>query len=132
MHCVGLENAHWHQAKELLQRAIDLNGGKFDLDDIKQRIDEQKMQLWGIHDGELKAAMVTEVVNYPQKRCLRVVLIGGFGIDDWEPMVARTLDGYGKAQGASAVEIWGRRGWVRQLAKYGYREYETVVLKELA
>jgi hypothetical protein len=128
MICVGLDD--WELAKPFLQKAIDLNRGEFELDDIHQLVLDKKMQLWGIHDGELKAVMVTEIIIYPRMKRLRVVLNGGVLIDTWLDVVMDTLDRFKAAHGCKDIEILGRRGWVRKLAKYGYREYQTVTIKD--
>lgn len=128
--CVGLDIGLWNEAKKYLEDAIALNRGEFDLPDIYNLIREKKMQLWGIHDGGLKAVMVTEVVEYPKAKRVRVVLIGGYEMDAWLPLVIDSLDRFKDQVGADGIEILGRRGWVRELAKYGYQEYETVVIKQ--
>jgi hypothetical protein len=128
MICVGLDD--WELAKPFLQKAIVLNRGEFELDDIQQLVLDKKMQLWGIHDGELKAVMVTEIIIYPRMKRLRVVLNGGVLIDTWLDVVMDTLDRFKEAHGCKDIEILGRRGWVKKLAKYGYREYQTVTIKD--
>jgi hypothetical protein len=130
MICAGLDLDNWEAATPFLQKAIDLNRGEFDIDDIYQAIKAKDMQLWGIHDGELKAVMVTEIIIYPKLKRLRVVLNGGILIDTWLDVVMETLDRFKEAHGCKDVEILGRRGWVKKLAKYGYREYQTVTIKD--
>ena len=128
--CVGLDLALWDVARDYLQPAIERNRGEFELEDIYNLIRDQKMQLWGLHDGALKAVMVTEIVCYPRLKRLRVVLIGGHEMDKWLPVVMESLDRFKEQTGCDGIELLGRRGWVKQLAEYGYQEYETVVIKQ--
>lgn len=107
-----------------------MNGGAFDEDDIYNLILQEKMQLWGIHDGDLKAVAVTEIIIYPKIKRLRIVLIGGHEIDFWEALAEKTFNDFAKEKGCSGIEILGRRGWVRRLEKYGYQELETIVVKD--
>lgn len=129
MICCGLDLKFWPAAKEYLKEAIRLNGA-LDADDVLELIKQQHMQLWGIHDGDLKAVMVTEVVNYPKRKHIRVVLIGGHQMHKWASIVVEALDRFRIEQGAQAIEGGGRRGWVKSLEKFGYKEYATVMIKE--
>ena len=128
--CCGLELRFWDAAKEYLKDAIALNRGEFDLEDIHKLILEKKMQLWGIHDGELKAVMVTEVIEYPRQKRVRVVLIGGSEMDTWLEVAVEAMDRFKELNGADGIEILGRKGWVKTLAQHGYKEYETVIIKQ--
>lgn len=129
MICCGLDLKFWPAAREYLREAIKLNGA-LDDDDVLSLIKSQHMQLWGIHDGDLKAVMVTEVVNYPKKKYVRVVLIGGHEMEKWNQLVVDSLERFRIEQGANGIEGGGRRGWVKSLEKFGFREYATTMIKE--
>lgn len=131
MICCGLDLKFWPIAQEYLKEAIELNGA-LDAEDVLELIQQERMQLWGIHDGDLKAVMVTEVVIYPKKKILRVALIGGHDMYLWSDVVVHTLEQFGKELGAVGIEGAGRRGWVKNLKPFGFREYATMMIKELA
>ncbi len=109
-----------------------MNRGAFTAEDIHQLILDKQMQLWGVHDGDLKAVFITQVVEYIRIKRLRLVLIGGHEMDGWEQIVSESMDKFAKENGCSGIELWGRKGWLKRLAKYGYQEYETVIIKELS
>lgn len=129
--CTGLDLSFWEWVKPMLSRAIEMNRGEFTLADIYQRIQDRDMQLWGIHNGEIKACFVTEVIQYPRKKYVRGVILGGDNMENWLQLMADSMDEFARQQGANGVELLGRRGWVKALKKHGYSEYETVISKEL-
>ena len=86
------------------------------------------MQLWIIKH---RAAFVTSIVNYSRKKACRFIYLGGEGFQDWMGVATKTLEAWAKANGCDYVEIYGRRGWVREGIKYGYKETYTTVMKEI-
>lgn len=129
MICTGLDLSFWEVAKQYLAKPIAMNRGALTAEDIRAAIENRSMQLWGIHDGDLKAVMVTEIIIYPSCKRLRVVLVGGHEMDSWLDVVIAELDEFKDKNACDGIEILGRRGWVKKLASYGYQEYQTVVIK---
>ena len=66
---IGSDNINiiWPKVKNLLQKAIDLNSGELEVDDIKTFLLQGDMQLWVVADPEkgIIAAGTTEIVIYP-------------------------------------------------------------------
>ena len=89
-----------------------------DAQDVLNAIRERRMQCFLADD---KGVFVTEVQMYPRKKVLRVVSLGGSDLDSWLPDVTNLLDDWAREIGAK-VECTGRKGWVRKLAQYGWRE----------
>ena len=120
MICVGLDLKFWDDVKESIQSALKLDAGRMTLDDIKEALDERKMQLWGLHDGILRAVMVTEIINYPQMRVVRIIAVGGRDMDMWLDKLIETIEQWGAEQGAQAMEFVGRLGWQKVLSQKGW------------
>lgn len=129
MICCGLELKYWPIAKEYLSKSIEMSHGAFDADDVYKMIENRDAQLWGIHEGELKAVAVTMIMNYPKQKRLRLFLLGGDDMSQWEQLVSDTFDAYALEQGCAGVELLGRRGWARNLKQFGYDEYEVTMIK---
>ena len=105
---------YWEIVEPMLQKAVDLTSGEITTDDVYLRLQRRLMQLLVVIDREkIIAAGVTEVVDYPQFRKLRVVLLGGKGARRWRDKFMEKLDEGGRAVGAKEIEWCGRRGWVR-------------------
>lgn len=85
------------------------------------------MQLWVVPE---RAAMVTQILVYPNHKTLLVVILAGDGMDEWLPSVIERLDEYAKHIGAKYIEERGRAGWERALSKYGYKKAYVVLRKE--
>jgi hypothetical protein len=49
-------------------------------------------------------------------------------MDGWEALVSDAMDRFAKENDCSGIELWGRKGWLRRLAKYGYEEYGIDIL----
>jgi len=79
-------------------------------------------QLWAFKDS----AIVTEIINYPQRRTLRFWLAGGNleTLLEVEPKIRKWSILYN----CKAVEIIGRKGWGKVLKDY--EPTATVFIKE--
>lgn len=130
MICCGLDLKFWPVAKQYLEPSIKLSRGAFDADDIYNLILDKRAQLWGVHDGDLKAVIVTEIIIYPKVKRLRLFLLGGHEMINWEDMVADTFDKFAIEHECDGIELLGRRGWVKNLKQYGYEQFDTAMLKK--
>jgi hypothetical protein len=127
--CVGLDLALWPEVKYSVLEALKLDGGRLSLDDIKDALEAQQMQLWGLHDGILRAVVITEVINYPQMRCIRFVTASGRDLEMWLDVLIDTVSQWGAEQGAHAMEFVGRKGWEKVLSKRGFGSTQIMMTK---
>ena len=85
----------------------------------------------GLQGGALAAlmcaAIVTELVRYPQFDAVRFFLAGG-DLEELRAMEPRLVD-WAQRQGCARVEIGGRAGWLRALS--GYAALCTVMAKPI-
>jgi hypothetical protein len=129
--CVGLNIKLWPQVKESIAEALLGDCGRITVEDIKDAVEARKMQLWAIHDGQIRAVIVTELLNYPQLRILRVVTVSGTGMDKWLDLLEDTLTSWGREHGAQAIEFSGRKGWERVLSKRGFSFPQIQMVKTI-
>jgi hypothetical protein len=115
-------------AAPLLEKALS---NTLSLQDTKQALLRGEMQLWIAYEDKIITAFITEIVDYPQRKVVRIILCGGDKLDSWVKDFLNLVEAWGKGCGAKSMEIVGRRGWVRALKKYGYNETNTVIEKEL-
>ena len=107
--------------RKWIEDALEYSGGSHDFQDVADGILSGRMQLWPAEKG----CAVTEIVLYPKKSVLHVFLAGG----EMETIV-NMIDSavaWGKTQGCTSMTIAGRRGWVRVLARHGYKPVMTVL-----
>ncbi len=122
---------YWGMVAPMLEAALDEGGGELDLDVVYKRLGEQYMQLLiAVEHDRILAAFVTEVVNYPKKRALRIVLAGGTGARKWREALREVMHAGAKAIGAQRIEIFGRKGWQKILAAYPTCKVRYYVITE--
>lgn len=130
MICCALDMKFWPEVEPLIQEAL-LGDDRLTTAQIKDLIEEKKMQLWGIHDGVLRAVMVTEMVDYLNLRAVRIVTVTGMESEQWLDVLIKTLEEWGGEHGAHILEFTGRKGWERVLTKYGWGEPRLSMTKAI-
>ena len=89
----------------------------------------------GIADGDYrlfefeKSWVVVCLVPYDRKLALRVAIASGSLVDQEEVMPL--LDELAISLDCDFIEVYGRRGWARQLSRFGYAERYVVVTKQV-
>lgn len=115
-----------------LRRAIELSSGRSSEASVLYDLARDEISLWLIFvEGEPKAAATARVQDYPGKRVLTVELIGGTGMKDWLDDIVSTTADHARAMNCDGMDILGRDGWERVLAKYGGRKVATVMELDL-
>lgn len=110
----------------ILEEAIAFGEGEFLLEDIISLSEQGKMHIWNIPNTDTMA--VTEFVQYPRKKRLRVILLAG----SFDKEVVTFFETLAKAMTLDGIEVIGRKGWVRALKPFGYHEASVNVLKDFA
>ena len=105
----------WEQVSPLIEMARKHSEGELETDDFLEPLTHGDMQLWiATEDNNMHSAMVTQIVPYPQKKILRVILIAGSDIKklyEFNDMI----ESFAIKTGCSAMELWGRKGWKKLL-----------------
>lgn len=131
MVCVGLDLIYWHQVKDDIEKALSVDGGRLSINDMYSMIEDQTMQLWAIHDGDIHAVMTTEIVNYMQMRCVRIITVTGKDSEQWLDLLIETISGWGAENGAHAIEFVGRKGWEKVLTKRGFGNTQVFMTRPI-
>lgn len=114
-------SAEWERCSGFMQDALKYAQNSHTLDDVLRLVLVGDAQFWPAD----KAALVTEIIDYPQRRTLRFWLAGG----DLETLLGLEKEAmeWSKHWNCVASEIVGRRGWMRALD--GYEIAATVGVK---
>ena len=72
------------------------------------------MQLFIAMADEIIASAITQITDYPQKRVLTIVLLGGGRMNEWLPLLNQ-LEKWGIDEGCEQIELYGRPGWEKVL-----------------
>jgi hypothetical protein len=106
----------WPTVEPILQRALDRSRGEYLAEDLHGYIKRREMQLWiAVNDGEIKAACLTEIVNFPRLKVCRLVIAAGEGMHHWVKLGSDIFKDWAKAQGCEEIRGGGRKGWSRAL-----------------
>ena len=105
----------WEEVSPLIEMARKHSEGELETDDFLEPLTHGDMQLWiATEDNNMHSAMVTQIVPYPQKQILRVILIAG---SDFKRLYEFNdmIESFAIRTGCSALELWGRKGWKKML-----------------
>ena len=68
----------WDKVEPILARVVSRSEGELETEDILDLVTEGRMQLWIVaEDKEIIAALVTQIITYPQKKVLRLGSLAG-------------------------------------------------------
>ena len=115
----------WPKIYPLLDKCHRYSNGELETQDFLNMIVEEDMHLYvSIVDEVVIAAMLTEFVMYPRKKVMRIVAVGGRGMDKWMKFFP-ALEASALSVGCTGLEAWGRKGWERILKDWDstYRVY---------
>jgi hypothetical protein len=121
-----LAGAAWRDIAPLLAPAIAMSEGRHTLATTLERIQDRDMRaVVALKDSRPVMACVTQIALYPAQRWLQVPFCGGHGMHDWLGPIVEELDAQAYDAACVGIEISGRGGWKRVLARYGYRPSEN-------
>lgn len=118
--------AGWDRCAPWLAAALEHSLAGWTVEDLRAGAAAGRAQFW---PGE-RAALVTEIAAYPNRRVLEAVAAGGDGAEIVEVLRPRA-EAWARANGCAAVMVAGRPGWTRWLGAHGYALKYLVLGKEL-
>lgn len=114
----------WPLACPHLMRALDREGsGRYLPEDILRALLDAKARLWvawNVRESTIDAAVVTETIDFPRKRELRIWLVGGRNMRGWVKAAEEMIEAFARAEGCAFLTGSMRRGWLR--VGTGFRE----------
>jgi len=111
--------------RERLQRALDLTGEGFTLDDVADAVEAGEKQLF-IEPG---GVVITEVIEYPAGPVLNIWLAAG-RMEDCLRAHDRAIE-WAREQGIEKAITTARKGWKRVMAKRGWTAPLVYLEKDL-
>lgn len=102
----------WARCSRYVRDALEYAGGTHSIDDVYRAVSSGKAQFFPLE----KSAIITEIVDYPQRSICRIWLAGG-ELDELKE-AEKSIAVWAKSIGCDGIEIIGRKGWQRQLKDY--------------
>lgn len=100
-------------------KACQSSNGRYKSDDIKKFLLGRDCQLWiAVRRSQVLAACVTEVINYPRKRALSVLMLTGKERESWQHLYKENIEKWAKEIGCDLIESQARVGWERVFPDY--------------
>ena len=111
----------WPKASKLLNRSIEMSGGRLSQITVLDGLLNREMQLWLAPEG----ALVTQIVTYPTGLKVMALLLVGGTMGKWLHLLPK-IEAWGRAEGCEVSELGrARKGWVKML-----KDYNSMVFME--
>ena len=119
----------WADVIPLVEKALSHAEGELIPSDIRKHLDTGDLRLWvALEDKDIIASMVTEIIQYPRKKIVRVITVAGKDMSMWYEFLPM-LEGYAVRNGCSSLEAWTRKGMTRKLKDWKH-SYD-IITKDL-
>lgn len=116
----------WARSRHWIGAALDRSPGLETLDDVEQLVFGGNYMLW----TGVNCAVVTEIAEYASRKVI-VIVHGGGDKDEMIHVLEPRIAEFGAEQGCDLIAITGRKGWIREGEKHGYRLGFVTIVKEL-
>lgn len=123
----------WPNVHDILEPVVERSGGRWTMADLLLALCMGDQQLWITKDanGEIVAALTSQIVDYPSKRMLAVQFLGGKQFDDWSHDLLSMLEAFAKDAGCHGVEAVGRFGFWPFFKSRDYKKSYCTYQREL-
>ena len=112
----------WAKIEPFVEKAAEYTYGRYLASNLYDMVKDGDHQLWVAYDGnDFKGTVLTNVMNYPQRRVLCMGFCGGIELKDWKTPMLDLLKRYAKDMGCDSIEAFGRPGWANVFKNDGYQ-----------
>jgi hypothetical protein len=109
----------WNRIEPMLEKVVKHSEGELTTNHYLDYLMDDKMQLWvAIEDNNIVMCMVTQFINYPTKKILRVLSISGERFKELHGRFNGMIEEFALENNCSALELWGRKGWKKMLTDW--------------
>ena len=112
--------AQWPTIKPHIDSALAHGVGEMNTFQLFQKVMSGHIHIWVYLDEhtQITAVLSTRFLQYENRKSLQIMTCGG-AVEDWDIWLAHNhvFETFGKNNGCSSIQIWGRKGWGRKLAK---------------
>ena len=111
----------WPKIEGYIEDAVKYTYGRYTTGNIYDLVAEGYYHLWVAFDDDIfKAAVVTSVITYPQKKMLCMQFCGGDDLVEWKDPMLALLRRFAKDMGCDGIESTARPGWAKIFKNDGF------------
>lgn len=115
-----------------VEKMAEASSGRYETADIFAALAAGRMILWPVVEGiELACVLLTEIVQYPRRRAMRMVGISGYRARRWMHLLADVERASCERFGCDLMEALHQRGHGRMLCTDGWHEFHVLSEKVL-
>ena len=112
----------WDKVEKFIEKAAKYTYGRYTTSNIYDIVKDGDYQLWVAFEAEtFKGAVVTNIMNYPQKKILCMQFCGGEELKLWKQPMLDLLKRFARDLGCEGIESTGRPGWAKIFENDGYK-----------
>lgn len=112
--------SNWGKIRNLIDKALEKEF--YDAEDLKDFCMRGILRVYKI--GDFNAVCTVELLKHPKKKTALVHTLAGDGMNDWLDDLLNVLKRDAKDNGADALQVKGRRGWIKAA---GFKETHTLM-----
>ena len=129
----GFVAGMYHDIIPFLSRLAPTTNGRYDDVDLYNNLVLNKESLWTVvnDDGKIMGILLTDLQIFPQKKVFCINYAAGDGLDDCIDEVLSAMEQTAIRHECDAMQVTGRRGWVKKLQSYDWKEEFVIVSKNL-
>lgn len=102
----------WPEVKDFMAAAAAQTEGRYNVDDVYDLIVEHNYLLWvAFSPTKMHGGVVTCFLNYPRKKALHVMFLGGVGAKQWKDATMLTLRKWAEDSECDVIETSGKFNW---------------------
>jgi len=124
----------WPKIEPLISAALVHSSNEVTSAQLREAVIFRRAQLWLVISKDpvrIIAASVTEVIEYPNVKTLRIITLAGEHFKSWHRTLDETLQRFAREQGATSLEAVGRKGLGRLLEDLCFKPIYTHYRKEV-
>lgn len=114
----------WPMFKEYAERVLPLTRKRRCATQFLLDLMKNFEMLWVVvgDEGKVIGFCTSAVTKYDEIQMLQVRMLAGDFFSEWIDDMHDMLEKFARENGCDGLELIGRRGWVRKLERFGWRE----------
>lgn len=119
----------WGKAAKLLEPAVKKSRERWSMESLYCHLRIGSADLWFAYEDDTKkvvGAAVTTVREFPTRKVMEIVFLGGKELDAWISEGMRVFREYALTLNCDGIEVVGRHGLLKKLKAEGFEAPYTV------